>query len=491
MITFSCPHCGAQLRVRDSLAGTTAPCPACSQAVQAPVAESTPADSLVSLGQKGAARDSSPPTVRMTGPSEDTTPPVPKRAPPREYPFLAPPSQPNALGSLGPYRVLRVLGTGAMGIVFEAEDTQLQRLVALKVMKPSLAAHAEFHQRFLREARLAAAIDHDHLVTVYQVGQDRGIPYLAMKLLRGETLEVRLRRLKAPLPVADVLRIGREVAEGLAAAHARGLLHRDIKPANIWLEERGEGESALPPRVKILDFGLARGTDRDVRFTTAGTVIGTPSYMAPEQAEGVELDARCDLYSLGAVLYQACTGRRPFEGEDTLTVLAALATKDPEPPHKVVPAVPRPVSDLVMSLLAKDPNKRPQAAQAVVTAIEALQRDGTADEIPPPPAPEPPPPPEPKTQKPAPPPPAPVGVKKKAEAKKAPRPAARKRKSSADQTDWGRLVFLAALVLLAISAFILLLGIIRHVRRNRAAEANVPVRVAWVKEGRKANLSRR
>jgi serine/threonine protein kinase len=254
-----------------------------------------------------------------------------------------------------------------MGVVFQAEDPNLRRLVALKVMRPSLASSAEFHRRFLREARLAAAIEHEHIVTVYQVGEDRGVPFLAMQLLRGETLEERMRRAGGRLPLRDVLRVGREIAEGLAAAHARGLVHRDIKPANVWLEE-GRG------RVRILDFGLARGAEPDAQFTQAGAVIGTPTYMAPEQASGAVVDARCDLFSLGAVLYQAATGKAPFGDRDTLAILNALATQTPAPPHRIVPSLPRLFSGLAMRLLAKDPADRPQLAREVVEAIEALER---------------------------------------------------------------------------------------------------------------------
>jgi len=243
-----------------------------------------------------------------------------------------------------------------MGVVFLAEDPHLKRLVALKVMRPSLAASADFHRRFLREAQLAAAIEHEHIVPVYQTGEDRGVPFLAMKLLRGETLEDRLRRVGGRLPLSEVLRIGREIAEGLAAAHAQGLIHRDIKPANVWLEE-GRG------RVKIVDFGLARGTGNDAHFTQAGAVIGTPAYMAPEQANGEEVDARCDLFSLGAVLYRTGTSTLPFGGKDTLSVLSALATQTPAPPHRLVPSLPRTFSGLVMRLLAKDPADRPQSAR--------------------------------------------------------------------------------------------------------------------------------
>jgi serine/threonine protein kinase len=259
-----------------------------------------------------------------------------------------------------------------MGVVFHAEDPHLRRPVALKVMRPHLAASAEFHRRFLREAWLAASIEHEHIVTVYQVGEDRGVPYLAMQLLRGKTLEDRLEQAGGRLPLPEVLRVGREIAEGLAAAHARGLVHRDIKPANVWLEERRG-------RVRIVDFGLARGSEPDAQFTQAGAVIGTPAYMAPEQATGGAVDARCDLFSLGAILYRAATGKAPFGDRDTLSILSALATRTPVPPHRIVPTLPRMFSGLVMRLLAKDPDDRPQTAREVVEAIEALERGETEE----------------------------------------------------------------------------------------------------------------
>jgi serine/threonine protein kinase len=232
-----------------------------------------------------------------------------------------------------------------MGVVFQAEDPHLRRLVALKVLLPSLAASADFHRRFLREARLAAAIEHEHIVTVYQVGEDRGVPFIAMQLLRGKTLEERLERSGGRMPLPEVLRVGREIAEGLAAAHARGLIHRYIKPANVWLEER-------KGRVRIVDFGLARGSEPDAQFTQAGAVIGTPAYMAPEQANAGAVDARCDLFSLGAVLYRSATGRAPFGDRDTLAILNALATRTPLPPHRIVASLPQTFSALVMRLLA-------------------------------------------------------------------------------------------------------------------------------------------
>ncbi len=365
MIAFACPHCGASLRVDESMAGRAGPCPACSQTVRAPAAGTA-------SGVRGAGQQ----TVHPPAGAEDTAPALPDSldlAPPPDYPFLASPQGADEMGRLGPYRVLKVLGAGAMGVVFQAEDPHLRRLVALKVMRPSLAASAEYHRRFLREARLAAAIDHEHIVTVYQVGEDRGVPYLAMQLLRGQTLEDKLERAGGRLPLAEVLRVGREIAEGLAAAHSRGLVHRDVKPANVWLEE-GRG------RVRIVDFGLARGSEPDAQFTQAGAVIGTPAYMAPEQASGAAVDARCDLFSLGAVLYKAATGESPFGGRDTLSVLHALATRTPTPPHRLVPSLPPMFSGLVMRLLAKDPADRPQSAREVVEVIEALERGETEEE---------------------------------------------------------------------------------------------------------------
>ena len=283
------------------------------------------------------------------------------------YPFLAAPQAPDELGQLGPYRVLQLLGAGGMGLVFAAEDRQLKRRVALKVMKPHLAADADARHRFLREAQAAAAVEHDHVVAIYQVGEDRGVPFLAMPLLQGEALEARLRR-EGRLPVPEVLRIGREIADGLAAAHDRGLIHRDIKPANLWLE-------AGKQRVKILDFGLARAVADRTHLTQPGTLVGSPQYMSPEQARGERGDPRSDLFSLGCVLYRLCTGEPPFKGSDVLSVLSALALHQPEPPTASAPGTPHDLSDLVMRLLAKDPSARPASARSVAEEVRGMERE--------------------------------------------------------------------------------------------------------------------
>jgi serine/threonine protein kinase/Leucine-rich repeat (LRR) protein len=292
------------------------------------------------------------------------------------YQFLAPSQAPDELGRLGPYRVLRVLGTGGMGVVFQAEDPRLRRSVALKVMKPDLAASGTARQRFLREAQTTAALEHDHIISIYQVDEDRGVPFLAMPLLKGETLEARLRR-ESRLPLSDVVRIGREIAEGLAAAHEHGLIHRDIKPSNIWLEIPA-GESVTPAtlaRVKLLDFGLARAVADDAHLTHSGAIAGTPQYMAPEQAKAEPVDARCDLFGLGCVLYRMLTGQLAFKGSKTMEVLRSLELDQPTPPRTLNPEVSPALSSLVMQLLAKRPANRPASASDVVAALSAIERE--------------------------------------------------------------------------------------------------------------------
>jgi formylglycine-generating enzyme required for sulfatase activity len=203
------------------------------------------------------------------------------------------------------------------------------------------------------------------------------VPFIAMPFLKGEALDRRLKR-DGKLPVAEAVRIARETAEGLAAAHERGLIHRDIKPANIWLEA-SPGRKSGEFRVKIMDFGLARVAEKDdVALTKSGTILGTPAYMAPEQAMANKaVDFRCDLFSLGAVFYHMLTGERPFKGHDTMSLLMALATETPKPVRELNPAVPPAVVDLVQQLLEKDPARRPASAKAVADALAAIEEDQT------------------------------------------------------------------------------------------------------------------
>jgi serine/threonine protein kinase/Leucine-rich repeat (LRR) protein len=302
---------------------------------------------------------------------------------PSQTSILDPAQAPDEIGRLGSYRVLKVLGSGGMGIVFQAQDVHLKRVVALKVMKPEAASKPGAKERSLREAQLAAALEHEHIVRIYQVGEERGVPYLAMQWLRGMSLEERLKR-SGPPSIPEVLRLGRQIARGLAAAHARGLIHRDIKPSNLWLEElEGEpGTSAPRDHVKILDFGLARAVEDAAHLTQSGVIVGTPAYMAPEQARGEKVDYRCDLFSLGVVLYQLCTRRLPFRSGSTMAVLSALAMDTPKPVGDLNPAVPPDLAALVMQLLTKDPTRRLDPAADVARRLADIEAGCTVSPSP-------------------------------------------------------------------------------------------------------------
>ena len=390
MNMIRCLRCGAPLSVTDEPGGESFRCASCGQVVAVQQSADKADSSATSIIRPGHAATQDPGAATSAGESpsdhadtdpgapashtiayDDHTPGAkapdsPGKTPSSElYDFLAPPQNPDELGRLGPYRVIKVLGAGGMGVVFEAEDAALERRVALKAMLPTLASSSSARQRFLREARAAAAIENERIVQIYHVGEDRGVPFLVMPLLKGESLEDSINR-DCRLPVNDVLRIGREIAEALAAAHDRGLIHRDIKPANVWLE----GARA---HVKLLDFGLARAAETDAPLTQQGNIVGTPAFMAPEQATGGALDGRCDLFSLGCVLYRICTGRLPFEGTSSVSILMAIVGEEPAAPQDVFASVPEPLSRLIMQLLAKKPAERPASAHAVIEALNAIQ----------------------------------------------------------------------------------------------------------------------
>jgi tRNA A-37 threonylcarbamoyl transferase component Bud32 len=274
--------------------------------------------------------------------------------------FLAPPETPGHLGRLGHYEILEVVGQGGMGIVLKAQDTKLQRIVAIKVMMPELAARASARQRFIREARAAAAVTHEHVVTIHAVEEDHSPPYLVMQYVAGRSLQQRIDDCGA-LELKEILRIGLQAASGLAAAHAQGLVHRDIKPANILLENGVE-------RVKITDFGLARAAD-DARLTQSGVVTGTPQYMSPEQAAGKSVDHRADLFSLGGVVYAMCTGYAPFRASSSMAVLKKVCDETPRPIRELNPELPDWLSAIVEKLMAKEPRQRFGSASEVAALL--------------------------------------------------------------------------------------------------------------------------
>lgn len=291
--------------------------------------------------------------------------------------FLQPSEDSAYLGRMAQFDVMRVIGRGGMGLVLEAFDSRLQRNVALKVLDPEFASDEVAQQRFCREARAAASITHENVVAVHQVERsatDR-LPYLVMQLISGESLEQRLTREKK-LPLTEIVRIGMQAAQGLAAAHAQGLIHRDIKPGNILLE-------APQDRVKLTDFGLARAAE-DVKLTRTGFVSGTPLYMAPEQALGEEADPRSDLFSLGAILYEMCAGQPPFTGNSALAILKQIADTKQRPIKELNPSIPDWMSETIDRLLAKKPADRIQTAAQLAELLEfewALMRT-TSEEVP-------------------------------------------------------------------------------------------------------------
>jgi WD40 repeat protein/serine/threonine protein kinase len=283
--------------------------------------------------------------------------------------FLGPSREGDALGRLDHYEVLEVVGRGGTGVVLRARDTKLLRVVAIKTLAPRLAASATARQRFVREAQAAAAVRDDHVIAIHAVSDDGLVPYLVMEYIDGITLEERLEQAGA-LGLTEVLRVGMQLAQGLAAAHAQGVIHRDIKPANILLENGVH-------RVKITDFGLAWVAD-EANLTNGKVLAGTPRYMSPEQARGEPADYRTDLFSLGSLLYTLCAGRPPFRADTTAAVLKCVCDDTPTPLREINPDVPGWLCDLISKLHAKEPGDRlasaRQAAELLSEQLALLQQ---------------------------------------------------------------------------------------------------------------------
>lgn len=282
---------------------------------------------------------------------------------------------------LGPYEVLAPLGAGGMGEVYRARDTRLDREVAIKVLPAHLTRSLEFKQRFEREAKSISQLTHPNICTLHDVGHHDGTDYLVMELLEGESLAARLT--KGALPLEQVLRVGIEVASALDAAHRKGVVHRDLKPGNVMLTKSG---------AKLLDFGLAKSAglaESDPSavtvsqpLTTKGTILGTFQYMAPEQLEGSEADARTDLFAYGAVLYEMATGKRAFEGVSRASLIASIMSSQPRPIGELQPMTPPPLDRLIRKCLAKDPDSRWQTAADVADELRWIKDDGSRTGIP-------------------------------------------------------------------------------------------------------------
>ena len=286
---------------------------------------------------------------------------------------------------LGPYEIVGLLGAGGMGEVFRARDTRLGREVALKVIPEDLQGQPEVRARFEREARAASALNHPNICQVYDVGHEDGTEYIVMELIEGESLAQRL--LKGPLPPPEVLRIGGQIADALDRAHRAGIIHRDLKPGNVMITKLG---------AKLLDFGLARpaaiagpanpGTPSSPtmsrQLTADGSIVGTFMYMAPEQLEGSEADARSDLWALGATLYEMATGKPAFEGRSQASLIAAILGKEPRPISEVVPLTPPALDRVVQACLAKDPEDRIQSVADVKLQLKWIAEGGSQMGVP-------------------------------------------------------------------------------------------------------------
>src|SRR4051794_15049103 len=287
--------------------------------------------------------------------------------------------------SISHYRILRRLGSGGMGVVYEAEDINLGRHVALKFLSKEFQGEPQALERFLREARAASALNHRNICTIHEIGNENGEQFMAMELLEGKSLDQQIGG--QPVKVATLVKYGIQIADALDAAHSRGIVHRDIKPANIFVTDKGQ--------VKMLDFGLAKhmehrslmetaavgGAISPQNLTSPGSTVGTIAYMSPEQARGEDLDTRSDLFSFGTVLYEMATGKQPFAGSTSAVIFEAILNRIPPSPLLHNPDIPQELERIIQKALEKDREIRCQSAAEIGSDLRRLLRDSSSGKV--------------------------------------------------------------------------------------------------------------
>ena len=375
-----CPNCGTQI----GEPSFSAPAATDDPAMLPGAGPANPGSGSTAVTDAGLAPAVDAPTISPTGLVTSLDSPSPR-------PPVRPDDGPFQAGQqVGPrYTIIRLLGTGGMGAVYQAFDHELGVAVAIKVIRPAAQSDAtaakELEQRFKRELVLARQVTHKYVVRIHDLGEIDGIKYLTMPFVEGETLAQVLRR-SSTLPLARVIQIGQQIAQGLAAAHEKGVIHRDLKPENIMIESpsplasaaqgrdlpKGEGGDAL-----IMDFGIARSVEHGATQTAAGSVIGTLEYMAPEQAQGAKVDQRADQYAFGLIMYDMIVGRQRLSKRDNpMTELLARLQSAPPAPRSVNPDIPEPVDQLVMRCLQPSPDARFPSTADLVKALEHLTPEG-------------------------------------------------------------------------------------------------------------------
>jgi serine/threonine protein kinase len=335
MTRIACPYCHAQQEIVAPGPGETGrhPCASCGKAFAIRV-PSAAGGTTQRLGGSAGTRPQSPPVTA-----------------------------PDAARRMGPYEIQGTIGAGGMGVVYRGWDARLNRHVAVKTLKPEVARDPEYSERFLREARAAAAVSHPNVTQIYFIGEEDGQPFIAMEFLEGKSLEALLHE-EGKLPPARAIEFIRQAAAGLKAAAARGIIHRDVKPSNLVLASDGT--------LKVTDFGLAKLVVADAGLTMAGVVLGSPNYLAPEQASGGSVDVRSDIYSLGATLYELVTGQPPYEGPTPVSIILKHAREPLRSPRQLQPDLPVPLTMLIQRMLAKRPEDRPRDYNALLRELDRV-----------------------------------------------------------------------------------------------------------------------